>query len=70
MSGVADGLWGAVGGTPLVRIASLSAATGCDILAKAEMMNPGGSIKDRPAAAMILAAEADGRLVPRACVRA
>lgn len=37
----------AIGNTPLLEIPSLSAATGCRILGKAEWMNPGGSIKDR-----------------------
>ena len=56
------GVCRAVGNTPLLKLGSLSAATGCEILAKAEFMNPGGSIKDRPALGMILAAERDGRL--------
>src|SRR5512140_3001089 len=57
-------LWDAVGNTPLLRIASLSRMTGCDILAKAEFMNPGGSIKDRAAKGMIRRAEQDGLLRP------
>jgi cysteine synthase A len=57
-----DGFVGAVGATPLIRIPSLSAATGCEILGKAEHLNPGGSVKDRAARHMVLAAEADGRL--------
>jgi cysteine synthase A len=55
-------LWDAVGNTPLLRIGSLSRLTGCDILGKAEFMNPGGSIKDRAAKGMIRRAEAEGRL--------
>lgn len=55
-------LWDAVGNTPLLRIGSLSRDTGCEILGKAEFMNPGGSIKDRAAKGIISAAEADGRL--------
>ena len=57
-------LWDAVGNTPLLRIGSLSRATGCEILGKAEFMNPGGSIKDRAAKGMIRQAEAKGLLRP------
>jgi cysteine synthase A len=57
-------LWDAVGNTPLLRIGSLSRHTGCDILGKAEFMNPGGSIKDRAAKGMILRGEAEGKLKP------
>jgi cysteine synthase A len=57
-------LWDAVGNTPLLRIGSLSRATGCEILGKAEFMNPGGSIKDRAAKGMIGRAEAEGLLRP------
>ena len=57
-------LWDCVGNTPLVRIGSLSERTGCEILGKAEFMNPGGSIKDRAAKGMIRQAEADGLLRP------
>jgi cysteine synthase A len=57
-------LWDAVGNTPLLRIASLSRLTGCEILGKAEFMNPGGSIKDRAAKGMIRDAEARGLLRP------
>jgi cysteine synthase len=55
-------LWDAVGGTPLLRIGSLSRATGNEILGKAELMNPGGSVKDRTAKGLIAAAEASGEL--------
>ena len=54
----------AIGNTPLVRLRSVSEATGCDIYGKAEFMNPGGSVKDRAALAIIEQAEADGRLAP------
>ncbi len=57
-------LWDAVGNTPLLRIGSLSRLTGCDILGKAEFMNPGGSVKDRAAKGMIRRAEQEGRLAP------
>ena len=50
-----------MGNTPLIRLEHLSERTGCEILGKAEFMNPGGSVKDR-AALGILAAEAGGDL--------
>jgi cysteine synthase A len=53
-----------VGNTPLLRIDSLSRLTGCEILGKAEFMNPGGSIKDRAAKGMIRRAEKEGKLRP------
>ncbi len=59
-----DGLLAAIGHTPLIRLRRASEATGCTILGKAEFMNPGGSVKDRAAAAMILDAEARGLLRP------
>ena len=54
----------AVGNTPLIRINSLSEATGCEILGKAEFMNPGGSVKDRAAWWMIREHERSGALQP------
>ncbi len=57
-------LWDAVGNTPLLRIGSLSAQTGNELLGKAEFMNPGGSVKDRAAKGMIGAAEREGRIRP------
>lgn len=53
-----------IGNTPLVRIRSLSELTGCDILGKAEFLNPGGSVKDRPAWTIIRQAEKTGALKP------
>src|SRR5215813_7431984 len=53
-----------VGRTPLVRLRRLSELTKCEILAKAEFMNPGGSVKDRPAHNIIVEAEASGELKP------
>ena len=47
----------AIGNTPLIRLKAASEATGCEILGKAEFMNPGQSVKDRPARHMILEAE-------------
>jgi cysteine synthase len=64
MAGLADGLIGAIGGTPLIRLGRASEATGCTILGKAEFMNPGGSVKDRAGLAIILDAEARGLLKP------
>jgi cysteine synthase A len=52
----------AVGNTPLIRLRGPSEATGCEILAKAEFMNPGGSVKDRAARAIVLDAEQQGLL--------
>ena len=54
----------AVGETPLIRMKGLSAATGCDILGKAEFLNPGGSVKDRAALSIIRAHEKSGALRP------
>ncbi len=54
-----------IGGTPLVRLRRLSELTGCEILGKAEFMNPGGSVKDRAACRIISEAEAAGKLKPR-----
>ena len=51
-----------IGRTPLVRLAKMSPVGGCAIVGKLELKNPGGSLKDRPALAMIEAAEAAGRL--------
>jgi cysteine synthase len=53
-----------VGDTPLLRLRKLSELTGCEILAKAEFMNPGGSVKDRAALGIITEAERSGRLRP------
>jgi cysteine synthase len=53
-----------VGRTPLIRLRRLSELTGCEILGKAEFMNPGGSVKDRAALGIILDAESAGRLRP------
>ena len=53
-----------VGNTPLIRLRKASELTGCNILGKAEFMNPGGSVKDRAAKAIVLDAEARGLLRP------
>jgi cysteine synthase len=60
----ADGLAGAIGNTPLIRLKRASEMTGCDILGKAEFMNPGGSVKDRAGLGIIADAEARGALKP------
>ncbi|MEC8999537.1 MAG: cystathionine beta-synthase [Actinomycetota bacterium] len=61
---VADDVLGLVGGTPLVRLSRLGADLPCPVLVKLETTNPGGSIKDRAAIAMIDAAEREGLLKP------
>ena len=59
-----DGVVEAIGHTPLIKLERASAATGCTILGKAEFMNPGGSVKDRPGRQMIVEAEKRGELKP------
>ncbi|HEY2589946.1 MAG TPA: cysteine synthase A [Steroidobacteraceae bacterium] len=59
---VQNGFAGTVGRTPLIRLRRLSEETGCEILGKAEFMNPGGSVKDRAALAIIEDAERRGEL--------
>jgi cysteine synthase A len=54
----------AIGNTPLIRLRRASDETGCEILGKAEFLNPGQSVKDRPARQMVLAAEERGELRP------
>jgi cysteine synthase A len=61
---IRQGLAGTIGDTPMIRLAGPSAATGCEILGKAEFLNPGGSVKDRAALAIITDAEARGVLRP------
>jgi cysteine synthase len=53
-----------IGNTPLIRLRRASEATGCEILGKAEFLNPGGSIKDRAALAIVRDAERRGALRP------
>lgn len=59
-----DGFVPTIGNTPLVRLRRLSEATGCEIYGKAEFLNPGGSVKDRAALAIVLDAERRGLLQP------
>jgi len=61
---VSDGIIGAIGNTPLIKLRRASEATKCTILGKAEFMNPGQSVKDRAARQMILGAEERGELRP------
>jgi cysteine synthase A len=61
---VRDGLVEAIGNTPLIRLKKASELTGCEILGKAEFMNPGGSVKDRAALFIIQDAEEKGLLRP------
>jgi cysteine synthase A len=62
--GITNGFAGTVGNTPLIRLRGVSEETGCEILGKAEFMNPGGSVKDRAALAIITDAEQRGELRP------
>jgi len=62
---IREGVAGLIGNTPLIKLQALSAATGCEILAKAEFLNgAGNSPKDRVALSMITHAEEAGLLVP------
>ena len=61
---IKDGFVGTVGNTPLIRLDSFSEETGCEILGKAEFLNPGGSVKDRAALYIIQDAEEKGLLKP------
>ena len=61
---IKQGFVNAVGNTPLIRLNSFSDQTGCEILGKAEFLNPGGSVKDRAALYIIEDAEAKGLLKP------
>jgi len=59
-----NGFIDTIGNTPLIRLNGVSEETGCEILGKAEFLNPGGSVKDRAAKFIVLAAEAAGELAP------
>jgi cysteine synthase A len=61
---IKDGFVGTIGNTPLIRLNRLSNETGCEILGKAEFLNPGGSVKDRAALYIIEDAERRGLLKP------
>jgi cysteine synthase len=64
MMGITRGFVETVGNTPLIRLNSVSDETGCEILGKAEFLNPGGSVKDRAALYIVEQAEAEGLLKP------
>ncbi|HZT89799.1 MAG TPA: cysteine synthase A [Stellaceae bacterium] len=61
---IRDGFIGTIGNTPLIKLRRASEATGCTILGKAEFLNPGGSVKDRAALAIVKDAEERGALRP------
>ncbi len=61
---IADSLLDLIGNTPLVRLGRVGRDLACDLVAKVELFNPGGSVKDRPALAMIDEAERQGLLAP------
>jgi cystathionine beta-synthase len=61
---VVESVLDTIGGTPMVRLSRVARDVRCTVLAKLEMLNPGGSIKDRVGIKMIEAAECDGRLRP------
>ena len=61
---IRDGFTGSIGNTPLIRLRGPSQLTGCNILGKAEFLNPGGSVKDRAGLYLILDAEQRGALKP------
>jgi cysteine synthase A len=61
---IKNGFVETVGNTPLIRLTSFSEETGCEILGKAEFLNPGGSVKDRAALYIIEDAEKKGLLKP------
>ena len=61
---IRDGFTGAIGNTPLIRLRRVSEQTGCDILGKAEFLNPGSSVKDRAALYIVRDAEERGLLKP------
>ena len=63
-SSIRENLIQSIGNTPLIRLRRASEETGCTILGKAEFMNPGGSVKDRAAKAIVLDAEKQGLLKP------
>ncbi len=65
---VQDSALGAIGRTPLIRLREASKATGCEILGKAEFLNPGGSVKDRAALGIVRDAERRGLIEPGATI--
>ncbi|MBD3257179.1 pyridoxal-phosphate dependent enzyme, partial [candidate division GN15 bacterium] len=63
-----DNIVDAIGRTPLIRLNHLTGENDASVYAKMEAFNPGGSVKDRIGASMILAAERDGKLKPGATI--
>lgn len=64
MTDIRDGFLETIGNTPLIKLRGASELTGCTILGKAEFLNPGGSVKDRAALALVRDAERQGQLGP------
>ena len=62
--GILDTIMGAVGWTPMVRLNRIAADLPCELLAKCEFVNPGGSVKDRIGVRMLLDAERTGKIKP------
>jgi cysteine synthase len=65
---IIETIQGTVGSTPMVRLNRIAAGLEAEVLAKLEFFNPLGSVKDRPAAAMIEAAEREGRIEPQTLI--
>ncbi|MEZ4365931.1 MAG: cystathionine beta-synthase [Kofleriaceae bacterium] len=63
-TGILDSITDAVGGTPMVRLGRIGRDLPCELVAKCEFMNPGGSVKDRIGVRMLLDAERAGRIKP------
>ena len=61
---ILDSILDAVGGTPMVRLNQVGKGLSCELLAKCEFLNPGGSVKDRIGVRMLLDAERTGRIKP------
>src|ERR1700760_4104672 len=59
-----DSILGTTGGTPMVRLSRIGKGLACEVVAKCEFMNPGGSVKDRIGVRMLLDAEREGRIKP------
>ena len=64
MKNIQDNFVSGIGNTPLIKLRAASEITGCHIYGKAEFMNPGGSVKDRAALALIRDAE-DKKLISK-----
>lgn len=62
--GILDSILDAVGSTPMVKLSRIGRDLPCELVAKCEFMNPGGSVKDRIGVRMLLDAEREGRIKP------